>query len=206
MKLKKILITLGLLVAAIPSVNAQDVNIKTNLLYDALLSPTLGVEFGLAPKWSMDISGTINAWTVDERKWKQWMVQPEARYWFCQRFSGHFLGMHVLGGQYNFGNFGQLESHPWRQAQDKRVMFLGTNLGELWNHRLQGWFVGAGVAYGYTWILDRHWSFEAEIGLGWIYTRFDKFNCAGCGKKVEPDKVHNYVGPTKAALNIIYVF
>lgn len=195
MKIKKILITLALLLAAGPAMSAQKVGIKTNLLYDALLSPTLGVEFGLAPKWSFDVSGTVNAWVVNDKRWKQWMVQPEARYWFCQRFAGHFLGMHVLGGQYNFGNlnFGGYN-------------FLGTNLKYLEDHRVQGWMVGAGVAYGYSWILDKHWNIEAEIGIGWIYTEYDGYKCADCGKKVDPNQHHNYYGPTKAAVNLIYFF
>ena len=195
MKFKKTLATLCLILAPVPSMFSQNVGIKTNLLYDALLSPTIGIEVGLAPKWSFDLSGTINDWTVNHKKWKQWMVQPEARYWFCQRFAGHFLGLHVLGGQYNFGNlnFGGRN-------------FLGTNLKLLEDHRFQGWDVGAGIAYGYAWILDKHWNFEAELGIGWVYTRYDMFKCQNCGKQLEHDKPHNYFGPTKAALNIIYIF
>ena len=195
LSVRKFLLSLALLATIWPSLRAENVGIKTNLLYDALLSPTLGVEVGLAPKWSLDISGTVNDWTINDKRWKQWMVQPEARYWFCERFSGHFLGAHVLGGQYNFGhlNFGGYN-------------FLGTNLKQLEDHRLQGWMVGAGVAYGYSWILDRHWNIEAELGIGWVYTRYDKFNCGNCGKKVESGHPHNYVGPTKAAVNLIYYF
>lgn len=195
MKIKKILIVLALLLSAWPAMRAQTVGIKTNLLYDAALTPTLGLEFGLAPKWSLDISGSLNAWTINEKRWRQWMVQPEARFWFCQRFSGSFLGLHALGGQYNFGNlnFGGYN-------------FLGTDLKQLEKYRLQGWMAGAGLAYGYSWILDKHWNIEAEIGVGWVYTRYDKFQCHNCGKKIESDKVHNYVGPTKAALNLIYYF
>lgn len=195
MKIKKILIVLGIALTFIPGLKAQDVALKTNLLYDAALSPTLGIEVGLAPKWSVDVSGTLNNWPIKDHRWKQWMVQPEGRYWFCQRFAGHFLGVHALGGQYNFGNINFGGNN-----------FLGTNLKQLEDHRLQGWFVGAGIAYGYSWILDRHWNLEAEIGLGWVYTRYDKFECQTCGKKVESNKPHNYYGPTKAALNIIYVF
>lgn len=195
MKFKKTLLTLGLLLTAIPNVFSQNVALKTNLLYDALLSPTLGVEVGLAPKWSLDVSGTINDWAVNEKRWKQLMFQPEARYWFCQRFSGHFLGMHAIGGRYNFGHLNIGGNN-----------FLGTNLKQLEDHRLQGWMAGAGVAYGYSWILDKHWNIEAEIGLGWIYTRYDKFECKDCGQKIESDVPHNYVGPTKAAINLIYVF
>lgn len=62
------------------------------------------------------------------------------------------------------------------------------------------------MAYGYTWILNRRWSFEATIGFGWIYTRFDTFECRDCGKRIDRNRPHNYVGPTKAALNIIYAF
>lgn len=181
------------ILGSLPSM-AQDWALKTNLLYDALLSPTVGVEVGLAPKWSADLSGTINNWSVNDRRWKQWMLQPEARYWFCQRFSGHFVGAHVLGGQFNFGNL------PFD------FKFLGTDFSALRDKRYQGWVVGAGVAYGYSWILSRHWNLEAEIGIGWVYSRFDEYNCSDCGKKTRSDLHHNYFGPTKAALNIIYVF
>ncbi|WP_288083424.1 DUF3575 domain-containing protein, partial [Xylanibacter rodentium] len=27
-----------------------------------------------------------------------------------------------------------------------------------------------------------------------------------CGKKVETDRPHHYVGPTKAAVNLVYLF
>ena len=62
------------------------------------------------------------------------------------------------------------------------------------------------MAYGYSWIINRHWNFEAEIGFGWIYTRFDAYPCTHCGTKLANDRPHNYVGPTKAALNLVYVF
>lgn len=195
MKFKKTLATLGLMLLAVPAVFSQNVALKTNLLYDALLSPTLGVEVGLAPKWSIDVSATLNNWAVNDKRWKQMMVQPEARYWFCKRFFGNFLGVHAIGGRYNFGHL-DIGGHN----------FLGTDLKMLENHRLQGWMAGAGVAYGYSWILDKHWNIEAEIGVGWIYTRYDKFECKDCGKKIEENVPHNYVGPTKAAVNLIYVF
>jgi hypothetical protein len=62
------------------------------------------------------------------------------------------------------------------------------------------------VAYGYAWNLGKHWNLEAEIGIGYAYTRFDRFSCKGCGQKIENDKEHHYVGPTKAALNLVYLF
>lgn len=190
--LRKILLACVLLMSGMAS--AQNVALKTNILTDAFLSPNLGLEFGLAPKWTLDVVGELNLWTVNGHKWKHWFVQPEARYWFCDRFAGHFLGVHVIGGQYNWGNI------------KNNVTFLGSKFKNLTDHRYQGWAGGAGIAYGYDWILSKHWNIEAEIGIGWIYTRFDEYECKDCGKKIQSDKPHNYFGPTKAAVNLVYIF
>ena len=82
----------------------NDVALKTNLLYDATLTVNAGAEIAVAPRWSVDLSGNINAWTMSAgKRWKHWLVQPEARYWFCDALAGHFVGVHLLGGQYNVG-------------------------------------------------------------------------------------------------------
>ena len=196
--MKKILfrmamVFVGMMLAT--QLQAQKVAVKTNLLYDATATINAGIEFGLAPKWTLDVSGNFNGWTMShDRKWKHWMAQPEARYWFCDRFAGHFLGFHALGGQYNIGHL------------KNNIKFLGTDFSKLSDSRYQGWFIGAGIAYGYAWVLNKHWNLEGEIGVGYVYTECDRFNCKGCGKKVEEDKNHHYFGPTKAAINLIYVF
>lgn len=174
--------------------NAQTVGIKSNIIADGLLSPNLGVEIGLAPKWSLDLTGEVNFWDINGHKWKHWLAQPEARYWLCDRFAGHFFGLHALGGQYNFGH---IKNH---------IKFLGSNFSNLTDYRYQGWAAGAGIAYGYAWVLGKHWNLEAEIGIGWLYTRFDKYSCENCGKKLESGLHHNYFGPTKVAINFEYIF
>ena len=193
MKLKFLIpLFLGLLISV--GAKAQDVAIKTNLLYDATATVNLGVEVGVAPKWTLDLSGNLNAWNVNEdKRWKHWLVQPEARYWFCDRFSRHFLGFHALGGQYNIGGL------------QNNIKFLGTDFSKLSNNRFQGWGVGAGVAYGYAMILGNHWNLEFEVGVGYIYSAYDIFECTGCGRRVGQDNNH-YVGLTKAAINLVYLF
>ncbi len=174
---------------------AQKVAVKTNIVYDATANINAGVEFGLSPRWTLDVSGNLNAWDMSHgRKWKHWFVQPELRYWFCDRFSGHFVGLHLHGGQYNVGGL------------KNSIEFLGTDFSKLGDNRFQGWFAGGGLAYGYTWILGRHWNLEAELGFGYSYTKYDKFECVGCGRKVEENKDHHYVEPTKAAINLVYLF
>lgn len=195
--MKRILQIMTIMLVAlggIESVAQNRVAIKSNLLYDVLLSPNLGVEVGVAPKWSLELSGNFNDWRVDGHSWKHWFVQPEARYWFCERFGGHFLALHAIAGEYNFGNM------------KNSVSFLGSDFSKLGDRRYQGWGAGLGVGYGYTWMLSRHWSMEAEIGVGWIYTRYDSYPCRNCGNKIDSNRAHNYAGPTKAAVNLIYVF
>lgn len=195
-KMKKLLLILSLCVTFgfAETAQAQKWAVKTNLLYDATTSMNLGVEFALAEKWTFDLSGNWNPWTFsDNMKWKHWLVQPEVRYWTCKRLGGHFLAGHLWGGQYNAGNIDGLPD------------FLGTNFSNLADRRYEGWFVGAGVGYGYAWMLGKHWNLEAEIGVGYAYTRYDVFRCPRCGSNLGSGD-HHYFGPTKASINLVFVF
>lgn len=189
---KSLLIAFLLLIAG-GMAHAQKAAIKTNLISDAVTSPNLGFEFRMAPKWTFDITGQLNAWNIHERRWRHWMVQPEARIWICEAFQGSFFGFHAIGGQFNIGNI--------KNAFD----FLGQKFSNLKDHRYQGWGVGAGIAYGYDWILSKHWNLEAEIGIGWIYCHYDRYPCTVCGTS-DGKGHHNYYGPTKLSLAIEYIF
>lgn len=196
--MKTRLITLALLCVVagfLCGASAQKVAVKTNLLSDAFLNPNIGAEIGLAPKWTLEAEGEFNGWTLShDRRWKHWAVQPELRYWLCDRFGGHFVGVHLHGGQFNIGGI------------DTGFSLLGTDFGKLKNSRFQGWFAGVGISYGYDWVLSRHWNLEAEIGVGYSYTRFDQFRCEGCGRKIRENVPHNYWGVTRLAVNLVYLF
>ena len=192
MKIKLLLLPLLALFFHMPA-NAQDVAVKTNLISDVLLSPNLGFEAGLARKWTLDVNGQLNLWTVDNRKWRHWFVQPEARYWFCRRFTGHFVGLHGIGGQYNVGNI------------EVNMDMTNTDFHPYKHKRYEGWGIGAGISYGYAWAVHPRWNIEAEVGLGYIYTRYNSYPCANCGSEISHNRPHNYVGPTKAAINVVYI-
>ena len=123
--MKKAIIILAFLAASLFSASfahAQRVGIKTNLLYDATTTINLGVEVGLSQKLTLDLSGNLNLWTwKDNMKWKHWMAQPELRFWTCERFAGHFFGVHALAGQFNVGNL----------PIPKDLTLLGMHIGAL---------------------------------------------------------------------------
>ena len=93
----------------------------------------------------------------------------------------------MLGGEYNLA---------------KVRMPFGLYKG-LRDTRYQGWGIGGGIAYGYQWLLSKHWGLEAT-GVGYIYSEYDRFPCTNCGRKIESATKH-YFGPTKAAISLIYL-
>ncbi len=184
------LLFLGLLFVSILMSKAQNIALKTNLLYDATTTLNLGAEISIAPQWTLDISGSLNPWKFkDDKKFRIWMAQPEARYWFCQKFNGSFIGIHAMGGEFNAGNV----KLPFGLVKDMK------------DHRYEGWYAGGGVVYGYQLILARYWNIEAAIGLGYNYISYDKYKCGNCGNKVKSGHT-NYVGVTKVALTAVYLF
>lgn len=191
---KRVLSILVIVTSCFPVVSSQKVAVKSNLLTDATASPNLGVEVGLAPKWTLELDYELNGWAINNHLWKHWFVSPEIRLWFCEWFQGSFWGLHLLGGQYNFGNI------------HNNVKFLGSDFSKLTDSRIQGWAAGAGIGYGYDWVLSDHWNLEFEIGVGWLYTRYSQYPCAECGTAIVKDKPHNYFGPTKLALSLEYLF
>lgn len=159
--------------------------LKSNLLYDATGTFNLGFEIKTGRKFTVDIPVSYNPWTLrNNRKWKHFLVQPELRYWLCEPYHKHFLGIHGHYGQYNVGNL------PFG--------------GSLKTNRYDGWLVGGGVSYGYHRMLSNHWSVEATLGVGYAYLKYDKFECERCGEKLGRDKKH-YMGVTKVAVSLIYV-
>lgn len=170
--------------------NTQEIRLKSNLLYDATASINVGMEFGLNEKWSLDISGSYNPWSFSGKKWQHWFIQPEARYWFHNKLEGHFVGAHLISGAYNVGGI----RFP--------MNILGDNIKK--DYRYEGWFIGSGIVYGYSWKLSPRWNIEAGLGVGYIGSDYDKYECVECGGWIS-DGFNSYLGLTKLSVSIIYI-
>ena len=181
---------------------SQNFGIKSNLLYDATSTINLGVEFALTDKLTLDVSGNFNPWSLPQKinskgevveyaYIRHWMIQPEARWWFCEKFNGHFVGAHIHGGQFNMGGMSFLPA-GWG---DKGIQVK----------RYQGWLMGTGLSYGYHWIISSRLSLEFSLGAGYAFLRYDKYPKVASNKK-EPNsfKMH-YFGPTKAGISVIFM-
>lgn len=75
---------------------SQVVGVKTNVVMDAMKIINLGAEIGLSKKLTLDLYANYNPWKYKEEKMmKMLAIQPELRYWLCDKFNGHFVGFHV---------------------------------------------------------------------------------------------------------------
>ncbi len=182
MKLKYCFVALTVLLFS-TVLKAQNLSVKTNLLYDAVTAANLGLEYRIATHWSVDLSGNLKCWDIKEdRRTRHILVQPELRYWFCEQSNGSFVALHGIYAHFNYGNI-------WPAGE----------------YRYQGDLGGAGLAYGYSMPLNRSWNIEAEVGAGYVYAIYDKYPCHHCGKKIS-DGRKGFFAPTKAAISLVYTF
>lgn len=181
-----ILFMLGFLAS---EANAQKVALKSNLLYDATATMNLGLEFGLARKWTLDVPVNFHPWKLnDGTRLIHWGVQPEVRYWFCEKFRRTFVGLHAHYADFNVGNW-----PDWS--------FISQNMQD---SRYEGHLYGAGVSIGHSWIIKKRWGIEASVGVGYAHIVYDKYPCAACGTKLK-ENTKDYFGPTKASISIVYI-
>ena len=167
-------------------VEGQQVAVKTNVPYWFTGSANVGAEFGLSRRMTLDLSGAWNPFTFSEnKKWKHWLTRAELRYWTCERFQGHFFGLHAGGGEFNVGGI--------------RVPFAGWGK----KYRREGWTVAAGLSYGYAWVLGRRLNLEATVGAGLVHVDYKKYACPRCGSFIGKER-ETFVSITRLGINLVY--
>lgn len=175
------------------AVSAQHVGIKSNMLYLATSTPNLGVEIRTADRFTLSLSGAYNPFNwgsyktsqnnMSNSKLKHWSVMPEMKYWFCRAFERSYIGVHGIYGEYNLGGI-------------RFIDFLK-------EYRYQGNAYGGGVSAGYQWAAGARWGVELSLGVGYLRMHYKKYDCGSCGS-LSGEYKRNYIGPTKAAVSIIY--
>ncbi len=181
----------SMLALTIMPVNAQHVSLKNNLLYDATLTPNIGVEVMTDSHNSLQLFYGFHPWTFsNNKKLSHWSIMPEWRQWLEDKepMEGWFWGIHLVGGEYNVGG---------------KKLPLGI-FKPLRHNRYEGWYAGGGLTLGHAWRLNDNWRLEAAVGMGYIHTRYHRYEAPICGDDLGTGH-YNYVGPTKLALNLAYV-
>jgi hypothetical protein len=167
---------------------------KTNTLYWLTTTPNLSVETSLSDKMSLDVLACWNPWKFGEHaRFQLFVIQPEVRYWLGTSMKGHFVGFHA---HYVRANVGFIDATIIGTPINFRLSFLP-------KFRKKGDIYGLGASYGYSWTLSTKWRLEGLASLGYAHLQYHNYNKKG--ERLEATDHYNYVGPTKLAINLIYV-
>jgi len=117
------------------------------------------------------------------------LIEPELRYWFCERFNGSALGVHGIYSSYNVGGY-----------------YVPALMEPLFDNkfRYQGSAFGGGLSYNYHWMLGKRFGIEFSLGAGVVYLQYTKYDCKFCSDPIGPFKKF-YYGPTKMGINLIFI-
>lgn len=160
--------------------------LRTNLLYDAFLLPTLGVEWRVSNSVGVKLDGSLSWWGDEHGKvQKIWLINPEVR-WYLLRNKRFYAGLSGNYGKYNVYKYmvGGLFSDDTGYE------------GTLWN---------AGLAVGYQLYLSRSFSVDFNLGLGYMRSEYDSFRIID-GTRVYKDRnrTKNFWGPTQAGISLMW--
>ncbi len=155
--------------------------LKTNIIYDLALMPSLEVEYMIDDRWSVNAEGEV-AWWKNNGKHKYYQIatlSPEVRYWFKtkKRWHGHYVGLFGGGSWYDLEN-------------GKRGY-----KGEFWK---------AGLSYGYMFPIGRSLSFEAGLGLGFLRTWYEEYLPIDGHYVYQQSSRTNWIGPVKLKFTLVW--
>ena len=156
-------------------------SLKTNLLYDLALMPSLEVEYRINDHWSAAIEGNMAWWHRDapHKYYQLATIVPEVRYWFRPQgpCRGHYLGLMGGGGWYDLENGGR-------------------------GYKGEGGMIG--VSYGYQFPVGRYFAFEAGAALGYMHTEYEEYlPIDGCYVYQQTNRM-NYFGPLRLRFSWVW--
>ena len=86
---------------------SQKVAVRLNALPATDGAFGAGVSYGIGNKSTVELAGSLRPWKRSEMYVNRyWLIQPEYKYWTCQKFNGFFWGGYLNGAQFRIDTFG----------------------------------------------------------------------------------------------------
>lgn len=157
---------------------------KTNMLYDALLIPNIGLEFYLGKKWSI-LGDWMYSWWKNDHVHNYWRVYGgdiELRKWLGNKkpLQGHHIGLYAQIITYDF----ELGGRGY--------------LGDRWTY-------GGGIAYGYSMPIARHFNIDFTLGVGYMRGEYKEYLPQDGHYVWQCTKMRNWIGPTRAEVSLVWL-
>ena len=165
-------------------------DLRTNLLYDVMLTPTLGVEWYINRIWGLKVDGSYTHWGSKHGMVHNiWLINPELR-----RYMGNEERFYLSIG----GNVGRYNIYKGVIGS----LFFPDATG------YQGGLYSGSLGAGYKLALNYAFSLDFNLGLGYTYVKYDSFTVPNRVRvyKVnkEKDVTKNLWGPTLAGVSLVW--
>lgn len=164
------------------------IDIRTNLLYNAFITPTLGIEWHINKSIGIKVDGSYAFWGNEHgRVHKLWIVSPEIR-WYINKTPRFYWGIGSTIGEFNIykGIVGNMVSGQTGY---------------------QGKLLGGCLTVGYMLKLSRVFSLDFNIGLGYTHLKYDTFSLSNeIRVKKAKDITKNIWGPSQAGISFVWHF
>lgn len=169
--------------------------VKTNMLYDALLVPNVGLEFYLCDNWSLAGDWMYAWWKTDRTHW-YWRTYGGGvtlRKWFGRKaaekpLTGHHVGVYALTQTFDFelGGRGYMGGEPGGDIFDRACF-------------------GGGVEYGYALPVSKRLNIDFTAGIGYLGGRYYEYIPIDKCYVWQATKKLRYFGPTKVEVSLVWL-
>lgn len=172
-----------------------NMDVRTNIIYDALLIPNIGVEFDLGKRWTVAANAMYGWWNNDRSHWywrayggdvalRKWLGKAARR----KALTGHHVGV-----------YGQIFTYDFETGG--RGYMGGKPGGTLWDK--MNYVVGA--EYGYSLPIARRWNIDFTIGAGYWGGIYHEYLPQDGEYVWQATKKRQWIGPTKAEISLVWL-
>ena len=169
--------------------------LKTNMLYDVLAVPNIGIEFYLGNNWSIGGNVMYGWWNSrsDKRYWRIYGGDIAVRKWFGRKaeekpLTGHHLGLYgqIFTYDFEWGGKGYMGGKP------------GKTLWESPNYAF-------GIEYGYSLPIARRLNIDFTLGVGYWGGKYYTYNPRDGHFVWQSTRNRHWFGPTKAEISLVWL-
>lgn len=167
--------------------------LRTNLLFDAVITPNIGVEYFVNQRTSILLNVWYAWWNNSKhsRSWRTYGADVEARWWLAPQTNGCHTGHHVgicaqaLLYDFKLGKYGYLS---------------GNTASTIWDRPT--W--GVGISYGYSWKIGKNLNMDCSLGLGHLSGIYQKYHSEDGYNIWNSSHKLRYWGVTKAEVSLVW--
>ncbi|MCM1490970.1 MAG: DUF3575 domain-containing protein [Muribaculum sp.] len=170
-------------------------DIRTNMLYDAVLLPNLGAEFYLGKDISLGGNWMYAWWSKNSSHFYMRAYGGElfGRWWFGKKahakpLTGHHLGAYaqIYTYDFEFGGDGEMGGKPG---------------GTLWDKFM--W--GGGLEYGFSLPIGSRFNIDFSLGIGYSTGLYHKYKPSDTHYVWQSTHRRHYFGPTKVEIALVWL-